>query len=203
VAPIDFILSDLASAIISRLPEFLGHEELDDLLIENKLKTDRLTRLLQVLRGLLTERAPIVKIAAIHAHVEAAPATLTVGELLAQVRLLPRVCPDLPGNNARAVLRKLPPEHEQLFQNALVEHGPEKVIAMPIEDCQTLIESVRTIMMEEPPANALVVNDEVIRPFLRRFIAEDYPRLAVLSAREVASVRKTEEIREAPAAVSV
>ena len=156
-----------------------------------------------MLRGLLAERVPILNLPAILAHVDAAPETLSVGDLLAQVRLLPAVSANLPGNSARSVMRKLPSEHEQLFRDALLEYGPERVVSMPVEDCQIIINAVQSIMSEDPTPGALVVEDEHIRPFLRRFIAEDYPRLSVLSAREVAAVTAREEVREVQAAVSV
>lgn len=191
-ALMEYPLYDLSYNILRRLKDLVGHTETRDLLEKyappsaSRFHDDpvMMTRLVQVLHGLLAERVPIKAFADIAEHVAAAP-TGPIAPLVQGCRMLAAVRDQLPGRGRDAIRAEVPAELEAAVAARIHRDGAEPVLAIPSSDVQSVLATLRGLVSERPNVSALVVSDPALRPCLRRIVELAYPQLWVLARCEL------------------
>ncbi len=112
--------------------------------------------------------------------------------IIEQIRQLPMLQSNLPGNNAQYAFYRLEPYFEQEIAQSLMKIGTSSVLVMRATRYTDFINSVtRHIGIHQK--SALLVKDIHIRPFARTLLDPQFPQMPVLALDDLA-----EELRERP-----
>jgi type III secretory pathway component EscV len=143
-----------------------------------------LLRFWQVLQALVEERVPLTKPdALLQSFAQADEKHGDVGVLVEDVRIAIRL--DLPGIKCRRPIQ-VPSNVEASLQAGVGERDGKRWLALAEQQAADLREQLRSTVAEAAPASiVLVVNDPVLRPFVRRLIAAEFPDLPVLAKPEL------------------
>jgi hypothetical protein len=150
-------------------------------------------RLVQVIQSLLDESVPIKNLDVIltacsSQQLEHAPARAVVEHVRTAVRQ------DLPGNSGDRSLIALAPDFEDTIGRQIVEQDGRRYLALAAEDELSLLDALRSQIAGRMASDlALVVQQPDLRPFVRRLIRENYPRLSVLAIHELADGLEPDE----------
>ena len=145
-------------------------------------RTDRIRVLFSVVHALLSESVPIRRLATIVSVVAAAAPDVSVSHVLREVRAALRH--DLPGRKGAGGLLRLRDELEAALAASLGD-GSEEYAVIGRESAEELRWVVRSDVANTEPIRALLIRDEVIRPFVHALIARDIAGLPVVSEPEV------------------
>lgn len=187
-----YLIRHLEALLQKHLVEFLGHQEVYNLIDEkrpDKLDLyyehpEDLTRLTAVLGGLISERVPITEFLVILEYVEQHQAESNVTDLINAVRLLPQVCKQLPGNNKITYYVKLSAKLEGEFQKAVHTRNGQYILAMSPEICQKVLSAVRDKITDQDKV-AIIVMDKRLRPLVSQLLKLEFPNTPVIALDEL------------------
>jgi flagellar biosynthesis component FlhA len=145
-------------------------------------QADRVRLLFSVVHALLSENVPIRSMATIVSVVAAAAPDVSVSHVLREVRTALRH--ELPGRKGSGGLLRLRDELERALVAALGD-GNEEYVMIGRESAEELRRTIRSDVANTEPIRALLVRDQVIRPFVHTLIARDMAGLPVVSELEV------------------
>nr|AEQ20437.1 tetratricopeptide repeat domain lipoprotein [uncultured bacterium CSL12] len=197
-----YLVLHLEAVIQRNLAEFLGHDQVADLLKttsakelgELRAQPGKHTALTTLCRALVAEEVPISEFSAIykafHRGFSEGAGLLSIVE---SIRALPVLGPRLPGNERKYAVLPLGPRYEAGIKHAIYQSDFHSVLAMEPERCQDALTALRNEVGAERNL-ALMVHDPQLRPFVRRLIELEFPHIPVLSQRELRTVA---EIRTA------
>lgn len=192
-----FLVQHLEALLRVALAEFLGEQEVADWLtrqaqsgvsaelIAAAIPDDlRRLRLGRVLRALLAEQVSIADGQAILTAVrEVGLPQDDVQSVVSAVRL--RLKAMLPGNRPTDELITVPPALEQSIPPYLSAHGGKLYLTVPPTQTQELLAEFRSLLETDGPGKVLVVNDTVVRPFVRRLLEVEFPQVMVVAQAEL------------------
>ena len=188
----DFIMRHLESVLRRNLTDFVGHQEVFELVkterraAEIELRSDRekLTALTIVCHALLAEGVSITPFSEIYDQFETLHAVnATPQSIVESIRSLPEVRPHLPGNDPRYSLFALSPQFESSLKNTVHQSNSGSLLAIKPEDCQEVLAAIRNSVTID--RNLIVVHDPDLRPLVRLLLEIEFPEIPVLSEREL------------------
>lgn len=188
----EFIIRHLEIVAERNLAEFLGHQEVADILAAesrkapeaNRIGPEKLSALTAVCRALVQERVPIKPFGEICEVFDGLYSGGTnLQNIVENVRTLPALGPALWGNDPQYSLLPLGPRLETDLRRSIYQPDAHPVLAMEPYRCQNILTLLRSSIGERREV-AVVVEDPELRPFIRLFELE-FPNLAVLSRREL------------------
>jgi flagellar biosynthesis component FlhA len=204
--PMQFAIAHLEAVLRNNLANFLGIQEVWDLL-ERWGQTDRdrelietalpdalaRERFVRVLRALVRELAPITASESILATIrEVGLLSDETSEIVRRVRLA--IKRDLPGNRPGAKLVTVPPEIERAILLWTNTADGRRFFAIPSREAQELLAKIRGLVQGDNPAVVLVTEDVDVRDPLSRLVELEFPNITVQSREETLS----KEDRETP-----
>jgi len=190
---IEYPIRHLESVVQDNLSEFIGHQEVANLLeampsealSKMQDRPDDLSALTKVLKGLLDEKVPIVKLEEIVKRFcqlrETGTPLWAIGE---EIRSIPGVRPVLPGNNSRYSFYRLGPQYEAKINHSMMREDQQPILVMEPVDCGEALTAVRNEIGSQR-YRALIVEDPDLRPFLSELIKLEFPHIPVLSRQEL------------------
>jgi tetratricopeptide (TPR) repeat protein len=196
----EFVIRHLTYLVAMNLSDFFGHQEVLELVkmkipgLDKNLREnpDELKAFTTVLKALLMERVPIEPLAAIYdkfAGLHSAEVSLLT--IVERVRQIPQVRASLPGNWDSFQYYRLSAAAESLIEAMLDNSGPQPVLAMEPEPCQTALTQVREFVNVRQRFFAIVTRKTYLRPLIRRLVELEFPHLWILSEEEM-----TEEMKK-------
>jgi tetratricopeptide (TPR) repeat protein len=186
---------EFAGLLRPRLAAFLGVEETAVQLEQRKVECrpailntpERLSAFTKVLRGLVAESVAIVELEEIAGKfIELAAQGVNCTGIVEELRRLPKVRPSLPGNDPRHSYITLSPELETLLAKCIWDEDREPILAIDPQVCMEMLNQVRSAVSSTSESHfVLVVDTGRIRPFLRKLVELEFPRLYVLARLEL------------------
>lgn len=183
----------LRALVEGNLADFVGHEETYELLEAAGTpaaqavidRPEALSSLAAALRGLLSERVPVVAFDSIcRRFLELLDGGREVTEIVEELRMLPDLRERLPGNHAQTTAFALGDDVAGLVARSIHVDADLAVLAMLPEDCEKVLAAARVAITGVPGAT-LVVADPAVRPLARKLFELEFPGLSVLSRREL------------------
>jgi type III secretory pathway component EscV/tetratricopeptide (TPR) repeat protein len=190
---LDYLIRHLEFVLQRTLTDFLGHDEVAELLLTQPTATlehvrseqEKFTSLVILCRSLLAERVPITRFDELFEVFDNLYEQETPLRVIAEtVRSLPLRRSRLPGNNTQSAILPLGPRLESEIRKGLYQSGGHSVLAMKPEPCQTALTAVRNGIGDQRHA-ALMVEDAELRPFVRMLIELEFPEIPVLARPEL------------------
>ncbi len=195
--PLEYLFWHLQAVLENNLSEFLGHQEVMNLLdekltgdtylevVENPDNPLDLSGLAAVLRGLAREKVPIIALEAIvkefnHCKKDGMN-LLDVGE---KIRSIPEILPNLPGNNDQYFFYQIGPILEEEINRSINRKHFQPVLNMDPGMCRDALTAVRENVSYQRNV-AILVNNPQIRPFIKQLIWLEFPDIPVLSRNEL------------------
>ncbi|GBD43063.1 Flagellar biosynthesis protein FlhA [bacterium HR40] len=195
------ITTHLAEVVKDNLADLLGFAQtrrlLDQLDEEYRKLLDELvpariplSTLHRVLQGLLAERVSIRDLPAIlEAVAEVAGHTGNVVQIIEHVRtrLARQITHSCTAPGGYVPILVLSPRWERAFQEALVDRGGERQLAMPPEELQAFLAALREAFERQAARGELPVllTSPGIRPYVRSIVERFRPSTVVLSHSEI------------------
>lgn len=187
-----YLMRHVEAVLCKNLGEFLGHQEVINLLeadgamaAEFRDSHEKLTALTAVCRALLSEETPITpfrEVVEIFKNLESDGVSLR--EIVERIRLLPSFRDRLPGSAAHHTFLPLGSTFESEIRRSLPDQQDNRLIlAMLPERCQEALTAVRNRI--SGGSFTLVVEDSTVRPFVRKLVELEFPNLHVLSEAEI------------------
>lgn len=198
--PLQWMIVDLEAVLRANLADFLGVQEVENLIekwansesgAESITATlpDQASRLrfARVLRALVKEGVPITPwteiLAAAQNYASDHPGQSDLNQIVSAVRLqLKRL---LTGNHPEAKRLELPSDLETLLSPWLQRQAGKTFLAMPPEETQDFLSAMRELIDSTSRNQVLVTRNAELRPFLRRLVELEFPRLAVMTQEEL------------------
>jgi tetratricopeptide (TPR) repeat protein len=195
--PRKFVVAHVEAVLRANITNFLGVQEVEKLLEgwaaspEDRSLIDSVLpdaaarfRFARLLRALAQEGVSIADWRTILSVVRDSPTAAEMPELVRSVRHALR--PVLPGNQPDARRAELPQDFEDQVDTWLWTMYGKTFFALPPEDTQDLLADIRALVSEHDEQDlVLVVRDGRLRPYLRRLVELEFPRLMVLAADEL------------------
>ena len=195
---VEYPLYDFISQLRLRLASLVGVEETATLLNQREVSCRetilsspaRLGAFTRVLRGLVAECVPIVEledIAKAFLQLSAdSKGPLNCTSIVERLRSLESVRPSLPGNDGGHGYITIDPVLEHLIEEGIHERDAEAVLTLDPHTCMAMLERFRAAVSScTEPRFILVVSEPRIRPWVRKLVELDYPRLYVSSLSEL------------------
>jgi hypothetical protein len=197
----EFLVRHLEAVALAELPMLVGVQDVRRLVealpvtgqmnewerLTESGRTDRIRVLFSVVHALLSESVPIRSLATIVSVVAAAAPDAGVSNVLREVRAALRH--ELPGRKGAGGLLRLRDELERALVADLGD-GDEEYAMIDVKNAAELRRVVRSDVANTEPIRALLIRDQVIRPFVRTLIARDVAGLPVVSEPEAFAPRK-------------
>jgi type III secretory pathway component EscV len=195
--PLIFVIHHVEAVLRDNLAHFVGVQDVENMLeswsttdegrerIASALPdADARLRFARLLRALARERVPISDWRTILTAFQAAgPPTAELHDLVHTVRGALRA--SLPGNEPGARRLELPTALEDQIRPWVTTHAGKTFFALPPEDTQELLGEIRELLTENDAEQlVLVVQDGRTRPFVRRLVELEFPRIMVLAQDE-------------------
>lgn len=197
--PLLYMVCHLEEVLRANLAGFLGTQEVHNLLEEwsqdttgeklvSMLLPDHTSRLRfgRVLRALIKERVPLRQwkeiLETIH---DIGLPDDDVCEAVRMVRL--RLKQFLPGNTPNMQRTNLPGETERMLERYWQHQDGKTFIAVPPDTVQDFLAEVRSLIDGNQENQVLVVQSSQLRPFIRRIVRFEFPKLIVLALEELTS----------------
>jgi flagellar biosynthesis component FlhA len=196
LTPLEMLLKHVEQTLVTHLVEFVGHQEVQNLLEKHQLVKPgesekivsleamrHMTPLTRVVRALVAERVPITSFGAIVARFnEDRAAGADPSDIVEDVRDIASIRPSLWGNDGGYALWSLGPNLEAELEQHLAA-GPGSACIMTRDDRQRLVEVIRA-QVQTCARSGVLVRRQRHRPFLRALISPVLPHMPVLSRRE-------------------
>ena len=199
-----YLFAHLEAVIRSNLAEFLGHDEVANLLEATSSKglsgphtrPENRAALTTVCRALVAEEVSIGEFPAIcEAFDRGCVEGAGLQDIVESIRALPLFGPRLPGNEQKYAVLPFGPRYEAGIRRAIYESDSHAVLAMEPKRCQEALTALRNEAGVEDRHLALMVHDPALRPFVRRLIELEFPHIPVLSRLELRTDAKLETER--------
>jgi tetratricopeptide (TPR) repeat protein len=194
---IEPILARLADLIEINLVEFVGHQEVQNLLERNELVTPtvegiaakeyykHMDPLTIVIRALVLEQVPIIAFRPIYeAFSQGQSNRHSLTEIINTIRVLPQIRGYLWGNDGSYKHVLISPQLESFFESFVQAHGQYQILVVKKSVEDALLTSI-DIQLQVISRPVVIVRKEINRALLRQFIAIKLPHVPVLSIREV------------------
>jgi tetratricopeptide (TPR) repeat protein len=197
--PLVYVIYDLEAVLLRNLADFLGVQEVENLLetlgkkeggsalIEAALPdpASRL-RFARLLRALVRERVSITQWENILKTFQTQGlATRNVAEAVRDVRV--RLKNGLPGNDMATRRAEFPPEIEDQMAKWVSREDGKAFFAASSEETHRLLSMLRDWMKSKDRNIVLVTRSSRLRPFIRQLVEAEFPDLMVLSQEELLS----------------
>jgi flagellar biosynthesis component FlhA len=195
----EYIARHLEGVLLRNLVMFNGHMEVRARLLDSWSSQARtiladptlLTAFTRALHALLSENVPTIDFEVLcEGFMKEWSKTMHLDQTVAALRLLPEIREKLPGTQASIALLKLGRSLEQTLSSSLLAYGDVHILALEPEITQEALSAVRTIYDPERPS-AIVCEDAILRPYIRRLVELEFPRLHVVTVSELAPERLT------------
>jgi tetratricopeptide (TPR) repeat protein len=186
---IDYPIRHLEAMLLDHLAELVGHQEVYYYVRSGAPEYSNLldrspgemTALTSVVRGLLAEQTPITPIIPIvESFREARRNRLSLPQTVEKIRSVPEIRTKLKGNDGRHALYRLSGDAEL----SLGPYLHQDRLVLPKGRASGLVAAVQTVAKNGNHV-ALVVENAVLRPFVRSMISREVPRLPVLALHEL------------------
>ena len=192
-APLRYLFTHLEAVVMRNLPDFLGYDEVAQQVEaispakrkELRAQADKRTALTMVCKALLAEEASLAPFAVVY---EAFERSYSVGtglqSIVERIRALPELGPGLAGNQEGYEAVPLGLRYELELRRGIYYSGPHSLLAMEPDRCQATLTALRNGLASRgnvSVSTCLVVDDPDLRPFVRRLIELEFPRIPVLS----------------------
>lgn len=190
----EYPLKHLEYVISKNLVEFVGHQEVKNILERDTSKTytvvsnstTNLTSFTNIFRGLLSEQVSIQKSGVIRQTTNKLYTNnFNLLNITETIRSLHEFKPKLAGNNGDYMLLKLGKGFELEIERSIYRKKTGAVLAMEPERCQKVLTCFRNNI--EHHKSAILVENLEIRPFVRKLIELEFPDVPVLSQQELLS----------------
>jgi tetratricopeptide (TPR) repeat protein len=190
--PLDYVLRHLEDILLSRLDDFLGHQ---DVVARLKMSSShevsaiadsshQMSALTEMLKALLAERAPILSFDHLCSLFLKRSGDTRPGNVIEEMRMLDEVRKHLWGNTAAFTLLPVGARLTELLSRGLVDTGSWQVLALEPETCQDALAAVRRVIADVQ-SPAVVVENPDLRMHLRTLIELEFPKVPVLAQAEV------------------
>lgn len=199
-----YIASDVEAVVRAHISDFLGIQEVNDILEKWRRNASgwhaqRRTELIQealsdlrrrltfarVLQALIREFVPITDVKVI---LEVFTANKNEGDAQALVEMARMALRgSLPGNKAGFQFLKLAPAFEAEMRKWIHRYDNRTFFAIPLDRNQKLLNAVRNALgkLNQNERSVIVTQKDTIRPFVRRLIELEFPKVMVLSWKEL------------------
>ena len=182
------------SVLRANVTDLFGHQDVMNLLAQGgdatragiRASSEMVSALTNVCRALLVEGVSIRAFDAVCRTFRELHADGVRPRVIAErIRLLHGVRETLPGREGHSYMRAGETLEDEL-RGSLLEHNRRALLAMLPERCQETLAAIRTAVAGNAGSQplALVVADSVLRPYVRRLVELEFPRLPGLSAAE-------------------
>lgn len=191
-----YIMHHVEALLRQNLPTYVGVQEVADLLAEYREAggadlvaaalpdQTAVLRFGRLLRALLAEQVSIAPWQTILETVQQTGLPDDDGhDVLRQVRR--RLATYLPGNQPGDQRVPVPAAVEQEITRWLVKQNDKHFFAIPPEQTQELLETIRELVAEHDEDIVLMTESADVRPFLRRLVELEFPHLLVIAREEV------------------
>ena len=192
LSPPEVMISHLETVIQKNSAEFLGHQEVANLLrprarasLNNCGLIRRILRLSQFARAWAIQGVPVRpfdKILEVFRRYYSRRTSLQ--DVVESIRSLPDFRSKLPGNDESHKILALGRRFEIEIRSSVYRTGAHAVLAMEPERCQRALAAVRAAF-EDSPRAAVLVERQDWRPFVRSLIELEFPSVPVLSGGEL------------------
>ncbi|MEX2721495.1 MAG: FHIPEP family type III secretion protein, partial [Candidatus Wukongarchaeota archaeon] len=194
---LEYLFWHLQAVLENNLSEFLGHQEVMELLdeklttgthlkvLKNPNKPLDLSALVTVLKGLVREKVPITALEAIVKEFNHSKKNgMNLLEIVEKIRSIPEILPKLPGNNDQYSFYQIRPILEKEINRSIKRKHSQPILNMDPEMCRDALTAVRTKASYQRNMAILVRNPQ-IRPFIKQLIRLEFPEIPVLSRNEL------------------
>ena len=194
---LEYLFWHLQAVLENNLSEFLGHQEVMELLneklaagthlkvVKNPDKPLDLSALVTVLKGLVREKVPITALEAIVKEFNHSKKNgMNLLEIVEKIRSIPEILPKLPGNNDQYSFYQIRPILEKEINRSIKRKHSQPILNMDPEICRDALTAVRTKASYQRNMAILVRNPQ-IRPFIKQLIRLEFPEIPVLSRNEL------------------
>ncbi len=190
----DYMMRHVEAVVRKNAGEFLGHQEIVNLLEsspsssrdEIRASSEMVTAVTAVCRALLAEEVPIQPFEELCAAFRSChQSKVGLREMVERIRGVAPIRAQLPGNEAGRSLLTLSSRFEAEIRRSLYNDAGHLMLAMEPERCQEVLTAVRNCVNGR--SHALVVEDGILRPFVRKLVELEFPDLPVLSRPELIS----------------
>lgn len=190
---LEYIIGHSEAIIGKNLDKLLGYQQtldmlriqLPDLFDRMKDNPEDLNSLTIVLKSLLKERVPIVAFEEIaDEFMRLKNSNIGLIPITEAMRSIPKICPQLPGNNKSYHFYQLDSKFEDVLNSNFNRSDSHAVLAIEPQQYQRFLASMRNAMTVQWNT-ALIVNNAFLRPFVKRLIANEFPDIPILSMREL------------------
>lgn len=195
--PLVFIIHHLEALILRNLTNFMGTQDVENLLAEWRKNPNAAVLIAsalpaehtryhfgQILRALVREQVPITFWKDIlEVFREAGLINVNVSEAVRIVRL--RLKEQLPGNNPKAQRLELPMEWEDMLISGLEHRDGRTFLTLPPEKIHEFLSTIRNVVKARDWNLVLVTQGSEIRPFVWRLVENEFPYLMVLAQDEL------------------
>jgi flagellar biosynthesis component FlhA/tetratricopeptide (TPR) repeat protein len=187
-----YLMRHVEAVLRKNLGEFLGHQEVINLLETNgamaaefRDSCGKLTALTTVCRALLSEETPITPFReVVETFKNLDRAGVGLREIVERIRILPSFRDRLPGSAGDHTFVPLGSTFEIEIRRSLRDHQDDcLVLVMLPERCQEALTAVRNRIRSG--SFTLVAEDPIVRPFVRKLVELEFPNLHVLSRAEI------------------
>lgn len=194
-APLDPMWLHFNNFIRNHMSDLIGYEQVLKKLIENETTAsyqlaaspDTVSTLEHVLRMLAMEKVPLTSLPEIcERFAECREEGMDSILIVERIRRMPSLRGKLPGNEVSIPLLRLSTEFEKLMEKSISRVGNCSILAIEPVQCQEALSAIREEVQKGPASMALLVENEEIRPFVRRLVELEFPYFWVLSRPEVA-----------------
>src|SRR5579859_6420031 len=198
-SPYDYITFHLETLIQSNLARLIGVQEtqitVQEWVDQSKVAREEfvklalpddlaVARLARVLRGLVEEQVPIKDLDTIlQLFAQKNARASNILEIIEAIRRA--LSPVLPGNNTEQQVMGFSAEFEEAVARWIWNRDNKLFLAVPQEENQALLQCIRECLAGRDTRNlTLLVRKPGLRPYIRKLVAQMYPKLHVLAKRE-------------------
>lgn len=198
---IKYLFWHLKATLISNLPDFMGYQETIEWLIkgnkifsEERLDPVDLGKLAVILKSLLAEAVGVNQYAAILQYFLDYKRQKSVFEMINEIRLLPEMKPNLPGNKPGHIYYRLGSGLEKIIVESVTFQGDLPVLSLSLEHGKKIYDLLIAEVKE--PHAVLLVTDTFLRPFVKKFMEKsELTFIPVLAEAEILTAPDERQVK--------
>lgn len=195
--PGEYMLRSIEALLTRNLAEFLGHQEVGELLANADPKgacgdirgsPEKLTAFTQVLRGLVSEEVPITALNSICSEfVKEWYPGMDLSVMVEHIRSIPDLFSALPGNNNRYSFYRLGKHFEDEIEKTISSENGHSILSLSPEKLLAAMNAVQEKVGSGNRVVGIITENVILRPFIRKLIEPWFPNVPVLSRNELLS----------------